>query len=63
MAVDLNDSANSSEVARRFGRRPSSVGPVRASLIAKGLVYPPERGVVAFRVPGMAEFIQRRPEP
>lgn len=39
----------------------SSFGPARASLIAKGLIYASEHGVVAFTVPGMSEFIQRQP--
>lgn len=56
------DGANSSEVARCLGRAPTSLGPARASLIAKGLIYAPEHGVVAFTVPGMADFIQRQPE-
>jgi len=36
---------------------------VRANLIAKGLIFAPEHGVVAFTVPGMADFIQRQPNP
>jgi hypothetical protein len=62
VAVDGDEGASSSEVARRLGRRPTSLGPARANLIAKGLVYAPEHGVVAFTVPGMAHFIQRQPE-
>lgn len=50
------------ELAGRMGRAPSSLGPARASLIAKGLIYAPEHGVVAFTVPGMAEFIARQSE-
>ncbi len=62
VADDGDDGASSSEVARRLGRRPTSLGPARASLIAKGLVYAPEHGVIAFTVPGMAHFIQRQPD-
>jgi hypothetical protein len=62
VAVDGDNGASSSEVARRLGRRPTSLGPARANLIAKGLVYAPEHGVVAFTVPGMANFIRRQPE-
>jgi hypothetical protein len=62
VAVDGDNGASSSEVARRLGRRPTSLGPARASLIAKGLVYAPEHGIVAFTVPGMAHFIRRQPE-
>ena len=32
----------------------------RNELIKKGLVYPPERGYIAFTVPGMGEFILRQ---
>ncbi|MGH9044253.1 MAG: ATP-binding protein [Acidimicrobiales bacterium] len=63
LAVVGDDGDSSGDVARRLGRRPTSLGPARARLIAKGLIYAPERGVVAFTVPGMAEFIQRQPEP
>lgn len=38
----------------------NSLGPTRAGLISKGLIYAPEYGVVAFTVPAMADFIQRQ---
>lgn len=63
MAPDGDAGSSSGEVAGRLGRGANSFGPARASLIAKGLVYAPEHGVVAFTVPGMAGFIQRQPEP
>lgn len=63
IAGDADAGSNSGEVARRLGRGPNSLGPARASLISKGLIYAPEHGVVAFTVPGMAGFIQRQPEP
>jgi hypothetical protein len=63
LAADGDEGGSSSEVARRMGRPPTSFGPARASLIAKGLVYAPEHGAIAFTVPGMAAFIQRQPEP
>ncbi|MGQ7296789.1 ATP-binding protein [Quadrisphaera sp. KR29] len=61
MAVDGDAGSPSGEVAARLGRKVASLGPARASLIAKGLVYAPEHGVVAFTVPGMADFIGRQP--
>lgn len=61
LAYGGNDGDSSGEVARRLNRRPASLGPVRASLITKGLLYAPAHGVVAFTVPGMADFIQRQP--
>lgn len=60
MAADGDPGSGSGEVAARLDRRPASLGPVRANLIAKGLIYAPEHGVVAFTVPGMAAFIQRQ---
>jgi hypothetical protein len=38
----------------------SSLGPTRAQLLSKGLIYSPEYGQVAFTVPGMAAFIERQ---
>ena len=56
------EGCGSSEVAARLGRAMTSLGPVRAGLIHKGLIYAPEHGRVAFTVPGMAEFILRQPQ-
>ena len=61
MAADGDGPSSSGEVAQRLGRRLASLGPARANLIAKGLVYAPEHGQIAFTVPGMAEFIARLP--
>lgn len=63
MAADGGEGSPSAAVAARMGRRPASVGPARANLLSKGLIYAPEHGVVAFTVPGMADFIARQPEP
>ena len=63
MAVDGDTGSSSSDVAARLGRGVASFGPARASLISKGLIFAPEHGVVAFTVPGMADFIQRQPHP
>jgi len=60
MALDGDEGSSSGEVASRLARTPASLGPTRASLIAKGLVYAPEHGVIAFTVPGMAAFIGRQ---
>lgn len=61
MAEDGDNPSSSGEIAARLGRRATSFGPTRASLIAKGLVYAPEHGIIAFTVPGMAAFINRQP--
>lgn len=60
MAVDGDKGSSSGEIATRLKRKLASLGPTRASLIAKGLVYAPEHGVVAYTVPGMAAFIDRQ---
>jgi len=62
MAADGDDASTSAEVAARLDRAQASLGPSRAKLISKGLVYAPEHGVVAFTVPGMAAFIRRQPD-
>ncbi len=61
MAMDGDAGSLSGEVARRLKRRPNSLGPTRAKLIEKGLVYSPQHGTIAFTVPRMAEFIKRQP--
>lgn len=60
MAQDGEGPSLSGNVAERIGKKITSLGPARAGLINKGLVYSPEHGKVAFTVPGMAEFIRRR---
>ena len=62
MAADGDAGSGSGEVAARMSRAITSLGPARASLMAKGLVYAPTHGVIAFTVPGMADFILRQPE-
>jgi len=61
MAADQDGPSQSGEIARRMGKRSTSVGPTRAGLIHKGLVYAPKHGLIAFTVPGMANFINRQP--
>ncbi|MEM1334380.1 MAG: ATP-binding protein, partial [Actinomycetota bacterium] len=59
MAVDGDGPSSSGEVAKRIDKKPTSLGPARANLIAKGIIYTPEHGQIAFTVPGMANFIDR----
>lgn len=55
------DPAPVADIARRMGRaRTSDISVARVELIKKGLVYAPERGLLAFTVPGMHEFIARQ---
>lgn len=62
MAQDDDGPSSSSEVARRMGLKPTSLGPYRAKLISKGLVYAPEHGLLAYTVPGMADYVHRHRE-
>ena len=58
--ADLGDGPYSSTaVADHIGRKPSSFGPVRASLIAKGMIYTPGYGETAFTVPLFGAFMRR----
>ena len=60
MAEIGTDWCRTSDVAERLGGRLSAQSTVRQNLIEKGIVYPPERGFLAFTVPGMPEFIKRQ---
>lgn len=62
MCPEGDDGVGSSVVAARMSSSLSSLGPTRAQLISKGLVYAPNHGIVAFTVPGMAAFIERQVE-
>lgn len=55
------DPAGVAELVTVMGkRRVSDLSVSRNELIKKGLVYAPERGLLAFTVPGMSEFIRRQ---
>ncbi len=54
-----SDAVLSSAVADRLGRKASSFGPVRGTLIAKGMIYTPEYGRTAFTVPLFDAFMKR----
>lgn len=62
MAQDGDAWSSSGQVAARLGRKATALGPIRANLIAKGLVYAPEHGRIAFTVPKMSDFIARQPK-
>lgn len=49
----------SGDVAAALGKRTTQVGPVRHSLIQRGLCYSPRHDVIAFTVPMFDEFILR----
>jgi hypothetical protein len=46
-------------VAQALGVKLSSIGPLRARLINKGMIYSPAYGDMAFTVPLFAEFMVR----
>jgi hypothetical protein len=57
-----DDAASISDIAGSLGKsRTSDISVARNELIKKGLTYSPERGLLAFTVPGMHEFIERQP--
>jgi hypothetical protein len=50
------------DIAKAMGKgRTSDISVARNELIKKGLLYAPERGLLAFTVPGMHDFIERQP--
>lgn len=49
----------SGDIAEKLGKPVSSFGPVRSSLIAKGMIWSPNHGDTAFTVPLFDEFMKR----
>ncbi|KAF0191216.1 MAG: ATPase [Gammaproteobacteria bacterium] len=47
------------DIADRLGAKITTLGPVRANLIRKGMVYSPSHGEMAFTVPLFDEFMRR----
>ena len=63
MAPDEGRPSRIADVTVRLGKVDSgSLGPARAKLIGKGIVYSPEHGMIAYTVPGMADYVRRRDE-
>ena len=60
MALDGDRGSASGEVAARLHKKTTALGPVRANLINKGLIYSPDHGVIAYTVPAMAAFVRRQ---
>ena len=50
----------SGDVARALGKTTTQLGPVRDSLIRRGLCYSPRWGVIGFTVPMFDQFLRRR---
>lgn len=49
----------SADVADALGERVQSLGPRRAKIIRKGMIYSPAHGDIAFTVPMFADFLRR----
>lgn len=49
----------SGDIAEQLGIKPTSLGPLRSSLIRKGMIYSPAHGDNAFTVPLFADFLKR----
>jgi len=62
MADDGDAGSATGEIAARLGKKVTSLGPTRAGLIGKGLIFSPDHGFVAYTVPAMAAFVRRQPE-
>ncbi len=52
----------SGEVARELEQPATAAGPIRGRLIRKGILHSPAHGVIAFSVPGFADYVLRRAE-
>jgi hypothetical protein len=48
------------DIAKAMGRVPRSLGPTRASIISKGMIYSTDHGYLDFTVPLFAEFMRRQ---
>jgi hypothetical protein len=62
MSDDNDAPSMSGDVAARLGVKITSLGPNRANLMAKGLIYSPQHGQIAYTVPGMAAYVHRHRE-
>lgn len=49
----------SSEVADKLGEPPNKLGPRRAQIIAKGMIYSPQYGDIDFTVPMFDDYLRR----
>jgi len=49
----------SGDIAREYGAKVESVGPMRSALIRKGMIYSPAHGDTAFTVPLFDEYLKR----
>lgn len=59
MAQDGDKWSSTTTVSERMNTTLTGVSSLRQRLIDKGIIYAPEKGRVAFTVPGMSSFIDR----
>jgi hypothetical protein len=59
MAQDGDKWSSTTAVSERLNTTLAGVSSLRQRLIDKGIIYAPEKGKVAFTVPGMSSFIDR----
>jgi ligand-binding sensor protein len=48
------------DIAQALKRTQKSLGPTRASIISKGMIYSTDHGYLDFTVPLFAEFMRRQ---
>jgi hypothetical protein len=63
MALDACGQSHSGDTAARLGKTLTTTGSLWDTLIKKSLIYSPQRGTVAYAIPGMADFIARQSRP
>ena len=49
------------DIAKALDKKLSSLGPARANIISKGMIYSTDHGFLDFTVPLFAEFMRRQP--
>ncbi len=59
MAELGSDAQLTSDIAEKLGVKITGLGPVRAKLIKKGMIYSPAHGSLAFTVPLFDRFMKR----
>ncbi len=57
--AELSHPCRTGDIAELLGVKTTSLGPVRAQLISKGMVYSPAHGDMAFTVPLFDDFMKR----
>jgi hypothetical protein len=50
----------SGDIAEQMGVKVNAIGPLRSTLIDKGMIYSPSHGEIAFTVPLFDGFLKRQ---